>query len=395
MPSKGSYAGVSHQQIVNGVTYVHAVPDVVGTVQSISALNNAGRWQPGVFRANPVVILKRTGTSSGGGNGRSVEYAGNKGRIEGHLHVLIAQAAKFTPGSSNMDFYTTWDGVAASHSLQKALAKMNEADLDLGLMLGELRETISGLAKPLSALRKYVELYHKLSRLGKRPKSTDTLDMLSGSWLEWRYGVCPLISDIQAIIEHIKAQSRAIDGKLLRKRGKVELPVKRAAHTASSYPGYFHLQGKVDVTVTTKYVSKVFYRLVEPLSFNDQYGIGWDSLPSIAWELTPLSFVWDWFFSVGSWLKSVQTSNAREFVGSVTSQKTTVEAVSSLSSVKFFGQVLVQFSGGSFHSKVERLDRRVNHTVAISPLLNRGVLSVKQQVDAMSLIWQRMPKLRR
>lgn len=395
MPIRSYLEGTSHTQVLNGVTNLYSVGNSVGTYQSISALNNAGSWKPGVFRANAVVIKKIASICLPGSMVGVDKYLANRGELQGHVHSSLTTALGWTPLSGNLDWCTQWDQVAAAASLQNALAKMNSAELDLGMMLGELRETISGLAKPLSALRDYIRLWNKLKQFGKSPRMTDRLNMLTGSWLEWRYGIVPLISDISAIIEHVKAQSVLLDGKLLRKRSKVVIPARNLKFSGSTYPGYYQITGTVSVEVKAKYVSSVFYTLTRPLSFGETYGLTLGSLPSIAWELAPLSFVWDWFFGVGNWLQSCNTSEARSFCGSTTSQKSTVVVRTTIDNAKFYGVVKSSFGGGSHITTFEKLDRRINQAVAISPQYNRAALSVKRQVDALSLIWQRLPKLRR
>lgn len=394
MPSRGNFRNTEMTQTVNGVTTVHGVISADGHVESISALNNAGSWKPGVWRANPVVITDKRATSSGGSSGSNMYY-NYRGNISGHVHAAIANAVGWGAASSGYDGTSSYNPTIAAQSLQSALAKMNTADLDLGMMLAEIRETISGLRKPLSALQDYVKLYNRLRRQGRRPKMTDTLDMLTGSWLEWRYGITPLISDISAILEHLRAESLALQGKLLRKRGKVTPGTKKLKFKGSTAPGYYYLEGEVEVEITEKYVSSVFYRLERPLTFGETYGLDFASIPMLAWELMPLSFVWDWFFTVGNFLGALKVSDARTFVGCTTSQKVTVKATTSVTQVKFFGAVSASFSGGSYTVVYEKLDRRVNAPMAISPLVNRNLLSVKRQLDAISLLWQRMPHLRR
>lgn len=160
-------------------------------------------------------------------------------------------------------------------------------------------------------------------------------------------------------------------------------------------PGCYRLEGEVEVVITEKYVSSVFYRLERPLSFGETYGLDFASVPLLIWELTPLSFVWDWFFTVGNFLGACKVSDARTFIGATTSCKVTVKATVKVKSVKFLGTVPTSFSGGSYTVVYEKLDRRVNQPKAISPLVNRNLLSVKRHLDAVSLLWQRMPRLRR
>lgn len=394
MPIRDQLVTADCYQTVNNVTVNHSIPKMIGFKQSISALNNAGKYVPGVFRANPVVLEKWTALSRPASSTGTDIVGTNKGTINGDIAAHVMNACGMSPLSSNWaSYYARYDATAAGHSLQKAWAAMNESELDVGVMLGELRETIAGIANPLSALRDYVKLANKLGRRGKRPKGSDQLNMLSGSWLEWRYGIMPLIYTIQDIIEHVQNQSRFMQGKMLRKGGKVQFERNHLISGGSS-PGAYAIYGKVDISVKTKYVSKVFYKYVKPLSWQERYGLDSSALPSIAWELATLSFVWDWFFSVGDWLQSLRTSDARQVLGCVTSQKSTVVATAIPTSVKFYS-VPAKVSGCQLQITYERLDRRINRILPVSPVVNREALSLKRTIDAISLLWQQMPRIRR
>lgn len=394
MPIRDHLETADCHQVVNNVTANYSIPRSIGTKQSISALNNAGKFVPGVFRVNPVVLEKFTCLGTPARSTGTDIYLTNKGTINGHVAAHIMGACGMLPSSSNWWYYTQWNSTAAGHSLQKAYASMNEAALDVGVMLGELRETLAGLVNPLTALRKYANLANRLSKRGKRPKGSDTLNMLSGSWLEWRYGIQPLILSIQDIIEHVQSQALALQGKLLRKGGKVKFE-KNYSVSGVTYPGFYYLYGDVNINVKTKYRSVVFYNVTRPLSWQETYGMDLGSLPGIAWELATLSFVWDWFFSVGSWLGSLKTSDARTVLGSTTSQKSTVVAIAKPTKIRFYNSVDSKCSGGELQITYEKLDRRINQPLPLGPVVNREALSLKRQVDALTLLWQSMPKIRR
>lgn len=394
MPIRDHLETADCHQVVNNVTANYSIPRSIGTKQSISALNNAGKFVPGVFRVNPVVLEKFTCLGIPARSTGTDIYLTNEGTIDGHVAAHIMGACGMLPSSSNWWYYTQWNSTAAGHSLQKAYASMNEAALDVGVMLGELRETLSGLVNPLTALRKYANLANRLSKRGKRPKGSDTLNMLSGSWLEWRYGIQPLILSIQDIIEHVQSQALALQGKLLRKGGKVKFE-KNYSVSGVTYPGFYYLYGDVNINVKTKYRSVVFYNVTRPLSWQETYGMDLGSLPGIAWELATLSFVWDWFFSVGNWLGSLKTSDARTVLGSTTSQKSTVVAIAKPTKIRFYNSVDSKCSGGELQITYEKLDRRINQPLPLGPVVNREALSLKRQVDALTLLWQSMPKIRR
>lgn len=394
MPTRDFMGQADLSIVLNGVTYYNPVSRAIGTKQSISALNNTGKFVPGTFRANPVVLGKFVALGEPTSSTSEDVYLANRGKINGHVCAVLANSMKMTPAWSNFDFYTSWDATAAGHSLQKAYASMKEAELDVGVMLGELRETIEGLRNPIQALRQWLRLWNKLSKRGKRPKLSDTLNMLSGSWLEWRYGIQPLIYSIQDIIEHVQSQSRAMEDKLLRQRGKVQYE-KSYKLTGSTMPQSYSLEGTTEILAKHKYVSKVFYKMTRPLTWQERYGLDALKIPGIALELTRLSFVWDWFFSVGDWLSSITPSDARSVHGSVTSQKSTVVSTTRATAIKFYGLVPAKVSGGLYEVTYEKLDRRINQPLALTPLVNRQKLSLKRTIDGISLLWQSLPKPRR
>lgn len=394
MPTRDQLRPADLTVVLNGVTYGNSAPRAIGWKQSISALNNVGKFVPGTFRANPVVLEKFVALGEPTSSTSEDVYQANKGKINGHVCALLARSMHMTP-ASNFDSYTSWDATAAGHSLQKAYASMKEAELDVGVMLGELRETIEGLRNPIQALRGWLHLWNKLSRRGKRPKPSDHLNMLTGSWLEWRYGIQPLILSIQDIIEHVCNQSLAAQEKLLRQRGKIAYERNHKV-TGSVYPEKSYLlEGTTEIVVKHKYVTNVFYKMTRPLTWQERYGLDAFSIPGIALELTRLSFVWDWFFSVGDWLGSITPSDARTVHGSVTSQKCTVVSTTRVTAIKFFGLVPAKYSGGLYELTYEKLDRRINQPLALTPLVNRQALSLKRTIDGISLLWQSLPKPRR
>lgn len=82
----------------------------------------------------------------------------------------------------------------------KFLAKCRAArsSFQTGVFLGELRETIHQIVRPASALRRAVSLVSVKSKKTLHHAKTlkQGLKVVSGSWLEFAYGVRPLISDI-------------------------------------------------------------------------------------------------------------------------------------------------------------------------------------------------------
>lgn len=364
----------------------------LGQKQSISALNSAGMFVPGILRLNPVLIERWISVGLPASNFPSYLKYGTKNlKVEGDIAAWCGSSLE-----TALPNYAAWDSTMASYSLAKAYGKLGDADFDVGMILVELHETINGLFHPFTALRKYIRDFNKMRRR-KTPggQLTDTLNMLSGSWLEWRYGVTPLIITIESAIKHFKEKSLVLEGKLLRKRGKVVRPVSVQPTQVGSSPGYCTFSGKVMYEVEKKTVSSIYFKLTDPISFEERYGIDLLNAPALIWERIPLSFVVDWFIGVGQWLQSIHLSDKRTVVGSSTSQKTTVVAKIPEILVSTITTPTQYSSGSTYVLTYERLERRVNLTPPPLPVVNPALLSLQRRLDALTLIWQRLPKLRR
>lgn len=385
----------------------------LGQYQYISALNNTGMYVAGKLRMNPVVILKSMCLSSAASpvpvkSGRDTLTV--RGDIASWLDSTDAWA--LTPASggnkvptigSNLSSHLTWDDMMSSYSLTKALSKANEPALDLGMVIGEMRETLEGLLNPLSALRKYGHqlkdgLGYIIKRGGRKAQPlrlTDTFNMLSGSWLEWRYGIMPVILTVEAAIEHFAGLNKILNGKLLRASGTVKTKYSRQYVVARDYQNW-SFRGQRDIIVKKKVCSKAYYTQCFPPTFAQKYGLDLSNLPSVAWELIPLSFVVDWFFGVGNWLGSLKALDYRTSLGTTTSQKTTITMKTRVDKMVcgYVPSGIDSAQSSTSTLTLEMLERRVNLTPPPLPVVNSGALSLKRQIDALSLSWQRMPKIR-
>jgi hypothetical protein len=125
------------------------------------------------------------------------------------------------------------------------------------------------------------------------------LDYVTGKWLEYRYGWMPLMHSIWDAIDTINRDISARD-----------IPIKaRSGYTNNRRNLYVSGSGSYTsprLTVTTQNASvrsEVSYLFTIPAGHRIS---DWTSLNplAIAWELTPLSFVGDWFVNVSEVLTS-------------------------------------------------------------------------------------------
>lgn len=144
---------------------------------------------------------------------------------------------------------------------------------------------------------------------------------LRGEWLEWRYGIRPIVYDFISVYEGLRRLY--LDIELVKGKGYQEeevlwsnVTVEPAAHWTAIY------QQKV---VGKRYYRGAAYVDIDLTAF-DQVSI--DPIVT-AWELTPYSFVIDKFIDIGAWLSTLLPTLNGDFVGQMYSVKTEVECESS------------------------------------------------------------------
>lgn len=197
----------------------------------------------------------------------------------------------FNTSKTDVDPCSQWP--AASDLYNSALSKLNEkvrGTLDLSVGLAQAGQT----ARMFGATDKLL-LLAKL-RLG----GLSSVKAISSAWLEYRYGWSPLLSDIygsldesiRVVINNIeRVKARSSEG--LAPQSQVNAPSSVGTFTGT-------------VSHSGKHVCEIGIRFRTNGHDIDR----WASLNpvSIAWELTPYSFVVDWFLDIGGYIRNLETS---------------------------------------------------------------------------------------
>ncbi|DAD51194.1 TPA_asm: maturation protein [ssRNA phage SRR7976325_13] len=197
----------------------------------------------------------------------------------------------------------------------RVLEKVRDSDVNLGVALGEHRETAAFVS---SAMLKTARSYKQLRRgdvsgalqtlTGRRNNAwKDIPGVASNTWLAYSYGLRPLLADVHGACE-------ALD-----KRGKPFVPVKSVRSstsgsvtlTADSYSG----KSRYVRTVTGQYKTRAEVRFMvsNPL-VHSLDSVGLTNPLAIAWELVPFSFVVDWFVPVGKFITGIVPPQGVQFV---------------------------------------------------------------------------------
>jgi len=133
---------------------------------------------------------------------------------------------------------------------------------------------------------------YRNTKLGK-----EFLRLLSSEYLIWRYGVKPLISDIQAAMESLKTNYR------LSKSSDIHTARANGLLTATKTDNYSSSSAylKVDWSIQTADTFSVHAQWCDRYASTPwtDLGLTWHNLVAVPWELTKRSFVLDWFVNVG------------------------------------------------------------------------------------------------
>ena len=168
----------------------------------------------------------------------------------------------------------------------EALAQINAKTLDLLTTLAELPETIQMIVDILKKVADLIVGFKKemrhLSKILKDPKELS--EQAASLWLQYRYGIMPLIYTVQGALEVLEEQSKGVEF----------IDVKKKKTITS----------KVFIDIEVEQIHRVFIkRRIVDFTVDNSLLIN----PALtAWELVTLSFVIDWFLNIGDILASLQ-----------------------------------------------------------------------------------------
>lgn len=196
--------------------------------------------------------------------------------------------------------------------------------------IAEAASTIRGLASPAKALRKEVgNLYNSLRKRLWRSDGyavKDARNVISGTWLEWNFGIKPLVSDVN---DGANAVNRMRDGDF---RARVQIfgsgndkemlsvtPNQGVPSAATLQGVTIPDPGAIGLTDVYEYYTcdvnqKGSINVAPPGSevpLAMQFGVGFDDILPAVWEGIPWSFFVDYFVNVSSVIDSWSSLSSR------------------------------------------------------------------------------------
>ena len=163
--------------------------------------------------------------------------------------------------------------------------------------------------------RRANDLFSLGRKVAKRTKGRTARQRASNfasAWLEYRYGWMPIIYDVQDMIAAANAKLK--DHNLVTGGSKTEVSLNLSdvrTYTISSVQSQLATE---TLTGTRVYRARAYAEVL----YAQARTVGFDPIGT-AWELTPFSFVVDWFIDVNSYLQAVSPFGGTNLLGCMNS----------------------------------------------------------------------------
>lgn len=218
------------------------------------------------------------------------------------------------------DVYLNQYASERSIAIAKAWSNVSKAEIQALASLGELPETVEWLksiytraarvikavkARNVSRIVESLTVPSKPKKVKKKKlpkkalpsdKELKALPLIGNTWLEYRYALRPLIFEMQQAIAAL--QATIAKGTRFTSRGFHEKQDSTIT-TKRLNTGWVDLDRQLTITRSSNYRAGVLTMIEDDI--NSIMAIwGLDQLPETVYELTPFSFILDWFFNVGS-----------------------------------------------------------------------------------------------
>jgi hypothetical protein len=212
-------------------------------------------------------------------------------------------------------------GPPATPDWQTALRlQIKDQKVNLANALAEMRQTQGMFVQNAAAI---ADAFRNLKR-GNVPGAFRALGLpprqlrgtIANRWLEMRYGWIPLLSDLHGSVEELQTAFNRPWFRKIRVRKVAERRIR-----SDGMPLYNGTKTYSDNQYKTVVKVVAYVRGNPPTSTR----LGFTNPLTVAWELTPYSFVVDWFIPIGNWLNAMDADvGTTSCYGTVTTKDTVI-----------------------------------------------------------------------
>lgn len=272
-------------------------------------------------------------------------YFGNNNPIDG-ARVMTKDSGTMLgndPGSPAA-FDASSSDTTARESFIKQYRK-RRTQFQSGVFLGELMQTVRMIRRPALALRQAVAAYHRNLKNRLRRSRTDYRRVVQDSWLEFSFGVRPLVGDVEDACKLASASPERYLKPIRALGGQSFVTANTTVGTGYGFLGY--LVQRVSTTeISVIYLGAASANITAP-SFPEQLGLSWSNILPTAYELMPWSFLIDYFSNVGKVIEGISTGIIHLSWGCRTTRKICRQDVSVRADYK---QMDATFGSRTYHA---------------------------------------------
>jgi len=199
-------------------------------------------------------------------------------------------------------------------ALNKLFTELKGEGANLANMLGERKQVVNSIVNVLNTIvytvrdLKRGNLSSAIRRMGGDPLTARKLKKvdIANQWLSLQYGWKPLLSDVYDLVNGLHKRESTLP-KTFRATGYQNEIGKSTSGWTQDWKGVFHgIRG-------TRAAHKFMIRAYPNLSLAEPAALGFTNPLTVAWEITPWSFVVDWFLPVGSYLEQLTADHGWTF----------------------------------------------------------------------------------
>lgn len=221
-----------------------------------------------------------------------------------------------------------------------------------------------------------------------RSYTRDQSKAVANAWIGMQYGVRPLLDDVRGMAESL-AKLMSVQQPI--QRAEVHRAIKLSSdRTFQVFPDF--LRNIREIQTTEFHMKYVVYFTYDLNVSSVPTSLGLTNPATILWELTPWSFVVDWFFPIGNWLASLDATVGLNFHSGVkttfTKSQSRRETSTPPDTVWGTTQYVQSCTGEAYRQKIDCQRSTLQAFPSVGYPVMKNPLSITHLFNALSLLRQ-------